>query len=190
MPVAGTPAAGLNCTISVTPSLGFKVTGKMAPDTVKPEPLIVAELIVSGAVPVEVSVTGNAAEEPSSTVPKLKLAGLTVNCVPVSGTPLQVRLTASPLCLTALLFIVSVPVIVLAAFGADVTLSVTACLGLSVTGKATPDTVNPAPVIDRAVIINGAVPVEVSVTGNVAVDPTVTLPKFRLAGLTASCGVV
>ena len=49
---------GSNCTFSVTDWLGFKVTGNVAPDIVKPVPLNVAELMVTGAVPVEVNVTG------------------------------------------------------------------------------------------------------------------------------------
>ena len=56
-------------------------------------------------------------------------------------------------------------------------------------GNIAPDTVNPALLIVVEPIVNGAVPVEVTVTGNVAVDPTVTLPKLRLFGLTVSCGL-
>jgi hypothetical protein len=37
--------------------LGFKVSGKPLPTTVKPGPLIEAELIVTGEVPVDVKVT-------------------------------------------------------------------------------------------------------------------------------------
>lgn len=79
VPAIATPAVGLNCTISVIPSVGFKVTGKLAPDTLKPAPLMIAEVMLTGSVPVEVSTTGSTAEEPSSTVPKLKLPGLTVS---------------------------------------------------------------------------------------------------------------
>lgn len=38
--------------------LGFSVTGNVAPDMMKPDPVRDAALIVTGAVPVEVKVTG------------------------------------------------------------------------------------------------------------------------------------
>ena len=56
-------------------------------------------------------------------------------------------------------------------------------------GNVAPATANSALLIVVEVIVNGAVPVEVTLTGNVAVDPTVTLPKLRLFGLTVSCGL-
>lgn len=187
VPVAGMPAAGANCTISVIPSKGFKVTGRVAPDTVKPVPLIIAELILNGAVPVEVSVTGSIASEPSFTVPKLKLFGFTVSC---GAMPLQVKATATALCLNALLLIVTLPFTEFAAFGANVTFSLTVCRGFNVSGKVAPDTASPAPLIDGKVMVNGPVPVDVTVIDNDAVDPTGTLPKFRLIGLTVSSGLV
>jgi hypothetical protein len=56
-PLAEPVAAGLNCTWSVIDCVGFSVTGRLPPVTVKPAPEIVAELIVSGAFPEEVSVS-------------------------------------------------------------------------------------------------------------------------------------
>ena len=47
----------------------------------KPVPLSVAELMVTGAVPVEVSVTGSVEAVFTVTLPNAKLAGLTVNVV-------------------------------------------------------------------------------------------------------------
>jgi hypothetical protein len=55
------------------------VTGKVAPDTVKPVPLIAAELIVTGAVPVEVNVTGSVDAMFTVTLPNARFAGLKVN---------------------------------------------------------------------------------------------------------------
>lgn len=57
LPVAAPAVVGLNCTVSVTVCFGFSVTGKLAPETVKPVPLIAAALICTGAVPVEAKVT-------------------------------------------------------------------------------------------------------------------------------------
>ena len=71
--------AGSNCTFSVTDWVGFKVTGKVAADIVKPVPLSVAELMVTGAVPVEVNVTGSVDAVFTVTLPNAKLAGLIVN---------------------------------------------------------------------------------------------------------------
>jgi hypothetical protein len=55
------------------------VTGKVAPDIVKPAPLSVAELMVTGAVPVELNVTGNVEAVFTVTLPNARLVGLTVN---------------------------------------------------------------------------------------------------------------
>ena len=55
------------------------MTGKVAPDIVKPVPLSVAELMVTGAVPVEVNVTGSVDAVFTVTLPNAKLAGLMVN---------------------------------------------------------------------------------------------------------------
>ena len=55
------------------------MTGKVAADIVKPVPLSVAELIVTGAVPVEVNVTGSVDAVFTVTLPNAKLAGLIVN---------------------------------------------------------------------------------------------------------------
>ena len=55
------------------------MTGKVAADIVKPVPLSVAELMVTGAVPVEVNVTGSVDAVFTVTLPNAKLAGLMVN---------------------------------------------------------------------------------------------------------------
>ena len=57
LPVAAPDVVGLNCTASVTACFGFKVTGKLAPETVKPAPLMAVALTCTGAVPVEARVT-------------------------------------------------------------------------------------------------------------------------------------
>ena len=47
----------------------------------------------------------------------------------------------------------------------------------------------PAPVIAAELTVTGAVPVDVSVNDCVVAVFTVTLPKLRLAALTANCGL-
>ncbi len=61
---------------------------------------------------------------------------------------------------------------------------------MSVRGKVAPDTVKPAPLTDAELIVTAADPVEVSVTGSVALDPTATLPKLRVVELTDSVRVL
>lgn len=55
------------------------MTGKVTPDIVKPIPVSVAELIVTGDVPVEVSVRGSVEGVFSVTLPNARLGKLTVN---------------------------------------------------------------------------------------------------------------
>ena len=99
--------AGSNCTFSVTDWLGFKVTGKVAPDTVNPAPLSAAELMVTGAVPVEVNVMGSVDAVFTVTSPNVRLAALTVNCGLGTAVPISLRLTTAVLLVDELLWIVS-----------------------------------------------------------------------------------
>jgi hypothetical protein len=144
---------------------------------VKPAPLIVAELIVTAVDPLEVNVTASVTLEPNVTSPKLKLVGFTVSCCALVPVPVKLTLTVG--LVDALLFNVNVPVAADAVVGANFTVSVTVCLGLSVIGKVAPDTVNALPLIAAALIVNEDVPLDVTVTGSVALDPTPTLPKLR-----------
>ena len=50
------------------------MTGKVAADIVKPVPLNAAELMVTGAVPVEVNVTGSVDAVFTVTLPNVRLA--------------------------------------------------------------------------------------------------------------------
>ena len=84
----------------------------MAPDTAKPAPLSVAELIVTGAVPVEVNVTGCVEALFTVTSPNVRLAALIVNCgLDNCGldtvVPVPLRLTTAMLSVDELLWIVS-----------------------------------------------------------------------------------
>jgi hypothetical protein len=86
-PVAAPVAVGSNCTSNVTAKLGFKVTGNVAPDIVKPVPLSAPELMVSGAVPVELNVTGCVDAVFTVTLPNVRLAVLIVNVGTVGTSP-------------------------------------------------------------------------------------------------------
>jgi hypothetical protein len=68
---------GLNTTLSVACWPGFNVTGKVLPKIAKPAPVTATALTVTGAVPVEVKVTGwGVAAVFSTTLPNAKLVVL------------------------------------------------------------------------------------------------------------------
>ena len=185
-PVAATAVVGLNCTCSVTACVGFSVTGKLPPTIVKPAPEIEAEFTVTGDVPVDVSVNGCVVAVFTVTLPKLRLAALTVNCGFVAAVPVPLNATTAVPPLDESLLIVIWPVAAPAVVGLNCTCSVTACVGFSVTGKLPPTIVKPAPVIEAEFTVTAEVPVDVSVNGNVVAVFTVTLPKLRLPALTVN----
>jgi hypothetical protein len=73
-------AVGANWTCNVIDWAGLNVAGKLPPISVKPVPVSVAELTVTGEVPVDVNVTDCVDAEFTVTLPKLRVATLTVNC--------------------------------------------------------------------------------------------------------------
>lgn len=77
-PVTSPVAVGSNFTCRVTLWPEFSVTGKVPPDMVNADPLRVAELMVSAAVPDEVSVTACVVDDPTVTSPKDRLVLLIV----------------------------------------------------------------------------------------------------------------
>jgi hypothetical protein len=180
---------GSNCTFNVTDWLGFKVTGNVAPDIVKPVPVNSAELMVTGAVPVEVSVTGCVDAVFTVTLPKVRLAALSVNCGLVAAVPMPLRLTTAVPLVDELLWIVNWPDAAPVAVGSNCTFSVADWPGFKVTGNVAPDTVKPFPLGVAELIVTGAVPVEVNVRGSLAAVFTVTLSNVRLAALSVNCGL-
>jgi hypothetical protein len=75
-PVVTPAAMGSNSTSNIAVWPGFNVAGKLSPDIVKPVPVSVAELMVTGAVPVDVRVTDCVAAVFTCTFPKGMLAAL------------------------------------------------------------------------------------------------------------------
>ena len=106
-PVAAPAVVGLNWICSVFACVGLKVTGKLAPDTVKPVPASVAALIVTGAVPDEVNVTACVDAEFTVTLPKLRLTALTDNCGIVAARTAPLNATTAVLPLEESLLIAS-----------------------------------------------------------------------------------
>jgi hypothetical protein len=78
-PLAAPADVGRYCTCNVIDCVGFSVTGRLPPTIAKPVPVIAAELTVTGEVPVEVSVNDWVVAVLIVTLPKLKVAALTVN---------------------------------------------------------------------------------------------------------------
>ena len=166
----------------------MSVNGKLAPESVKPVPLSVAALIVTGAVPDDVSVNGSVALEFMVTLPKDSEVVLAVNCGVVAAVPVPESWIFVVAPLIELLLTVSCPVAVPVAVGSNCACTVTDWLGFSVTGKVAPATLNGGPLAVAALIVTGAVPVDVSVTDCVDAVLSGTFPKFTAAGLTVSCG--
>ena len=79
VPVMAPVLVGANCTLSVAVWVGFSVTGKVIPDRLNPVPLTLPLLMISGIVPVEVSVIVSVAVAFSSTLPKGRLVALRVS---------------------------------------------------------------------------------------------------------------
>jgi hypothetical protein len=76
VPLAAPAAVGSNCTVSVAVWFMFSVSGKLAPETEKPVPVRVAELMVTAAVPVEDSVIDCVVAAFTATLPKFRLEEL------------------------------------------------------------------------------------------------------------------
>jgi hypothetical protein len=135
--------------------------------------------IVSDAVPEFVAVNVCDLVCPSTTLPKLKLAGLTVNpaCTPV---PLTGIASGDP---GALVVTVTVPAAAPTAVGAKVTDKTAALEGLNVVGTVTPLAEKPAPETVTPVICKDPVPEFVSVICFTELVLVPTLPKLKLVGL-------
>jgi len=78
-PVSAPADVGSNCTVSVAIEFGLRVSGKVAPEKVKPDPATVAALMVMATVPVEDSVTVCVVAVFTFTVPNPMLPALTLN---------------------------------------------------------------------------------------------------------------
>jgi hypothetical protein len=189
-PLAVPVVVGLNWIWSVIDSVGFSVAGKLLPTIEKPVPVIVAEFTVTGAVPVDVSVSDCVVAVFTVTLPKLKLAALTANCGLGTGVPVAFSATEAVPPVVELLLIVIWPLAVPVVVGLNCTCNVTDCVGFKVTGRLLPTIAKPAPVIAAELTVTGDVPVDINVNACVVAVLTVTLPKLRLVALTANWGFV
>lgn len=98
---------GSNRTWIVMATVGFRVTGKVAPENENPAPVMVALLTVTGELPVEVSVTGKLTGVFKGSSPKFRLVVL--NARIGFGTPAPLRATVAVVPLDELLEMVIDP---------------------------------------------------------------------------------
>ena len=100
---------------------GLNVTGKVAPEYVKPVPARVTALTVTAEVPVEVSLTGRVAAVPIGSLPKLKVVVLRASIGFVALVPVPLRVTVLVLPVDELLEMVIVPLAAPVAVGSKLT---------------------------------------------------------------------
>jgi hypothetical protein len=162
--------------------------GKVAPTMVKPAPETAAEFTVTGAVPIEIRVKICVVVVLTVTLPKLRLFALRVNCGFAAAAPVPLKATTAVFPLVELLLTEICPTAAPVAVGSNCTGRLTDWVGLSVIGKLPPAIVKPVPEMAAEFTVTGEVPVDVRVKVCVAGVFTVTVPKLRLAVLTANCG--
>jgi hypothetical protein len=85
---------------------------------VKPAPVIAVELTVTGEAPVDVSVNDSVVAVLTATLPKLRLAALTVNCG-FAAVPVPLRTTTAVPPVVELLLIVICPLAAPVAVGSN-----------------------------------------------------------------------
>ena len=116
---------GSNCTLRVTVWPGFKVIGNVAPDTVKPAPVEVADWMVTDAVPVEANVMGCVEAVFTVTLPNVRLAELIVNCGLAAAVPVPLRVISAVLLVDESLWRANWPDATPMVVGSNCTVSVT-----------------------------------------------------------------
>ena len=168
LPVRLPAVVGSNKTLNVVVPPAGIVAGVASPLTLKAPPLSPICEIVSDAVPVFVTVKVSDFVCPSTTLPKLKLAGETDNpaCVPV---PLSAILSDG---FDALLVIVIDPLALPDAVGVNVVVSVILEDAFTVTGAVAPVTVYAPPATEMAVMFTAVVPMLLTIIDWLPLLPT------------------
>lgn len=116
---------------------------------------------------------------PTCTLPKLKLVGLAVRLPAVTAVPESAMFTGliEPSLVSA-----KFPLTVPADDGAKMTLKVTLCPGVKVTGALSPEMLKPSPVVVASEIVPVEPPILVTVSVCVWFWPTCTFEKVKLVG--------
>jgi hypothetical protein len=147
--------------------------------------VLLARLTAVALVAAAVSVTVHASVPAPVSDPPLQESALNVGVTGACPVPLRLIVAVA-----ALLLIVIDPAKEPAVAGSKLTVRVAVCPGFSVTGNPTPESPNPVPATDAPLIVNAAVPEEVSVTVFAAAVFRATLPNATLVELTVSPGAV
>jgi len=170
---------GLKVTVNGTLCPAGIVTGSDSWLMLKTELFVLAAVTVTLA-PLALRLPVAAPLVPITTLPRGKLAGVTVSTpavtVPVPDNGI-VRVGFD-----ALDVIVTAPLTLPAVCGANVTVKFTACPAVNVTGVLIPLRLKPVPLIPAWEIVTLEPPVLVIIPERVGWLPTVTLPKARLFG--------
>lgn len=162
--------------------------GNVAPETAKPLPATVSELIVNAAVPDEVNVNVLVETVFTVTLPKLRELALSVTAGAAVVVPVPISKTVAVLPVEESLEIVIAPVTVPTAAGSKVTFKVSDSPGFSVAGKVPPAIAKPLPETVTESTVSAAFPAEVRVRILIALLFNDTLPKSRWSALTVSTG--
>src|SRR5437899_11835476 len=173
---------GANCTLKVLDCPGGRVSGNVSPLMLKPAPVTGPCAMVKLALPELVKVRLCTPVLPTSTLPKLTLAGVTESCgcTPV---PLRAMVLVE---LGALLTSETLPDTLPGVAGANCTLKVLDCPAGRVSGNVSPLMLKPAPVTLPCAMVKLTPPELVKVRACTPVLPTTTLPKLALGGATES----
>lgn len=182
LPLTLPPVVGANTTLKLLLCPAVRVTGKVSPFTLKPEPVAVAAVMVTLDPPVLVTVSESVLFLLTCTVPKLRLVGFALSVPAASPVPVRGMVSVG---LVALLVIERFPLTSPVAVGVKMTLKVFVWPAVKVTGKLSPVILKPAGA-DAAVMVTLVPPELVRVSERVVLEPTVTLPKLRLVGLAVS----
>ena len=182
-PLTAPADGGVNETLKVALCPDVSVTGAVIPFTLNPLPLTPTCEIVTLDPPLLVTVSDSVCLFDTCTLPKLRLVGLDprtpgANPVPDNGI-VNVGFEAFDV-------MVTFPLAAPAEAGVNETLKVTLCPDVSVTGAAIPLRLNPVPLAPTCEIVTLDPPVFVTVSDNVCLLPTCTLPKPRLLGFEPS----
>jgi hypothetical protein len=182
-PVDVPTATGVKTTVSFTAMVGLRVTGNVRPEIVNPEPVMLALLMVTGALPVDVKVRTWVAEDWITILPKFRLVALIVSAGFEALAPVPLRDTVAVAFGDESLVTTKLPVAAPETVGVKVICKFRVWPGFSLRGKAIAAVENPEPLTDTPLRVTGAVPVDLSVMASVAALFTVTLPKLRLVAL-------
>jgi hypothetical protein len=178
---------GTNPTLNDALRPAASVYGNDMPLNLNSELFTVAEEIVT-LLPLALSVALIVLLVPTATLPKLKLVGEIPNWPPLTPDPDSGTVIVK---FEGLQLNDKLPLALPADLGVKVTFRVKLCPGVSVSGSDNPVKPNPAPVTVAWEMVSFEFAELVSVSVEVLVLLTCTLPKLRLAGFAASfCWVV